>query len=384
MRIIYILLICLVIYYITVQYFEKYITQENFDSSLVPVSSIVTFAKIAQKLVNGGTLLIPSHLQIGNIDGSETGDLNVTGDAIFGNGSGTVLSTVGSKENNGNLTIEGKLLNNNSNMNLSFAAIAGDAFINNLTVSDKTMITGNAIINNSVSGANIQVNGAAITNDMTNDGDLSVVNPSAIGTARVSGNIKDSSNVIFNKDTNQNYIKNDSGSLKIGSVITSMVTDPIDWNASRGNGPLCNINGKTYSTMTQQPYFINVSTPQCVAGTPHAETYASNIKLYDDVVITGDLTVTGTQNVIPSGMMMFWADPAEVPSGWTVIKPPQNNSIIAGVDTSNSSYNVAYGNNATVVGWDYDSFCSTLWTFNYICRGDFNTDSFNLILLRKD
>ena len=105
MRIIYILLTCLVIYYIIVQYYEKYITQENFDSSLVPVSSIITFAKIAQKLVNGGTLLIPSHLQIGNIDGSETGNLNVTGNTIFGNGSGTVLSTVGSKENNGNLTI---------------------------------------------------------------------------------------------------------------------------------------------------------------------------------------------------------------------------------------------------------------------------------------
>ena len=46
--------------------YQNYSSSEHFDPSLVPVSSIVTLAKVAQKLVDGGgTLTNPGNLQIG-------------------------------------------------------------------------------------------------------------------------------------------------------------------------------------------------------------------------------------------------------------------------------------------------------------------------------
>jgi len=73
---IYILVLCLAIYYIVARYLEKHI--DNFDPSLVPVSSIVTLAKVAQKLVDGGgTLTNPGNLQIGTA--AAPGNLKVTG-----------------------------------------------------------------------------------------------------------------------------------------------------------------------------------------------------------------------------------------------------------------------------------------------------------------
>ena len=61
--------------------------QENFDPSLVPVSSIVTLAKVAQKLVNGnGTLTNPGNLQIGATGTTPGGNLTVTGNStVMGN-----------------------------------------------------------------------------------------------------------------------------------------------------------------------------------------------------------------------------------------------------------------------------------------------------------
>ena len=59
--------------------------QENFDPSLVPVSSIVTLAKVAQKLVNGnGTLTNPGNLQIGATGTTPGGNLTVTGSILNG------------------------------------------------------------------------------------------------------------------------------------------------------------------------------------------------------------------------------------------------------------------------------------------------------------
>ena len=70
----YYLLLGVVLYYIFTRVIEKFsLNQENFDPSLVPVSSIVTLAKVAQKLVNGnGTLTNPGNLTV-------SGDLIVNG-----------------------------------------------------------------------------------------------------------------------------------------------------------------------------------------------------------------------------------------------------------------------------------------------------------------
>ena len=81
MKYIYLLLVILVIYYIFS--FSKKTSIEKFDPSLVPVSSIITLAKVAQKLVDGnGTLTNPPNLQIGIP--SATGKLTVTGDTDVG------------------------------------------------------------------------------------------------------------------------------------------------------------------------------------------------------------------------------------------------------------------------------------------------------------
>jgi len=81
MQLIYILLIGIVVYYLVTRLFENYSTQEDFDPSLVPVSSIVTLAKVAQKLVDGGgTLTNPGNLTI-------TGNLQTNGNVFAANGS---------------------------------------------------------------------------------------------------------------------------------------------------------------------------------------------------------------------------------------------------------------------------------------------------------
>jgi len=92
MKWLFILFLCLIFYYIISRTYKKYI--ENFDPSLVPVSSLITLAKVAQKLVDSGTLTNPGNLQIGTP--SARADLTVTGNTLLGtlnSGSGTMKST---------------------------------------------------------------------------------------------------------------------------------------------------------------------------------------------------------------------------------------------------------------------------------------------------
>ena len=91
---IYILVLCLATYYIAARYLEKHI--DNFDPSLVPVSSIVTLAKVAQKLVDGnGTLTNPGNLTLGTA--AAPGNLVVTG----------TTNLVGDTKVDGSLTVNG-------------------------------------------------------------------------------------------------------------------------------------------------------------------------------------------------------------------------------------------------------------------------------------
>ena len=71
----------IVLYLVLTIIFDNFnLEQENFDPSLVPVSSIVTLAKVAQKLVNGnGIITNPNNLQIGIPGNGTTGNLTVTG-----------------------------------------------------------------------------------------------------------------------------------------------------------------------------------------------------------------------------------------------------------------------------------------------------------------
>lgn len=65
----YYFIFAVIFYYILVAIFDNFkLEQENFDPSLVPVSSVVTFAKIANKLLDNrtGILTIPNNLTVGN------------------------------------------------------------------------------------------------------------------------------------------------------------------------------------------------------------------------------------------------------------------------------------------------------------------------------
>ena len=90
--ILFYLLLGVLFYYILSRFLEYYtLEQENFDPSLVPVSSIVTLAKVAQKLVTGGVLTNPGSLQIGTTNAGGAGNLVVTGNSTV-NGNTTLAN----------------------------------------------------------------------------------------------------------------------------------------------------------------------------------------------------------------------------------------------------------------------------------------------------
>jgi len=133
---IYILVLCLAIYYIVARYLEKYV--ENFDPSLVPVSSIVTLAKVAQKLVDGGgTLTNPGNLTLGTA--AAPGNLIVTGTTnLVGNTTvGGTLGVTGATTVGGTLGVTGVT---------TIGVTGATAATNNLTVNGAGRIIGNSTI----------------------------------------------------------------------------------------------------------------------------------------------------------------------------------------------------------------------------------------------
>jgi len=130
MKYIYILLICLILFYIITKFFKKYIYQENFDPSLVPVSSIITLAKVAQKIVDGnGTLTSPANLNIGTP--------SITGNLLITNSTTT----------NGNMVTNGTFTVNNSANSGHTLDVTGDANITgNTNIGGILNISGSTII----------------------------------------------------------------------------------------------------------------------------------------------------------------------------------------------------------------------------------------------
>jgi hypothetical protein len=207
MKYIYLLFI-LIILYLLYCYYKKYGDQENFDPSLVPVSSIVTLAKVAQKLVNGGgTLTNPGNLQIGipsapgnlyitgtnkvdgvsilNGDTTINNSLHINGASSTPAGSGDMLSHFNHSDGNnylrGNTKIDGTITSSGNlnarsgdmntrvgglwtgpgiyaegSANLEVGAASGNVYIgasnnsppNNLTVTGNSTVNGTLTVNN--------------------------------------------------------------------------------------------------------------------------------------------------------------------------------------------------------------------------------------------
>jgi len=129
MKYLYVILVIIVIYYIISYLSENYSSSEHFDPSLVPVSSIVTLAKSAQKLVDGNSILTnPKNLQVGLY--SAPGNFTVTGNTDLGlpNTSTTIngVTNINSDTSiNSNLNVgngiyirEGNLALNNGTINM--------------------------------------------------------------------------------------------------------------------------------------------------------------------------------------------------------------------------------------------------------------------------
>jgi hypothetical protein len=154
MKYLYILLIILVLYYLINNLYQNYFSSEHFDPSLVPVSSIVTLAKVAQKLVDGGgTLTNPGNLNIG-ID-SARGNLTVTGNTTLGF-SGSDNKIFGATNINGPLRVNGDISTsdpggviriNNNTVNLIPDGGGGLSLLQSDGKTGTRLTTGNTVIN---------------------------------------------------------------------------------------------------------------------------------------------------------------------------------------------------------------------------------------------
>jgi len=108
---------------------------ENFDSSLVPVSSIVTLAKNVSNIVdNNGTLINPGNIQINNLDVLGTTTLNKT------NIIGTLSTNNPASFNSLTNTTKGNINNIKTNtLNIKPSATDAELIINGKTTVDSKL-----------------------------------------------------------------------------------------------------------------------------------------------------------------------------------------------------------------------------------------------------
>jgi hypothetical protein len=157
----YYFIFAIVLYFVLTLIFDNFnLEQENFDPSLAPISSIITLAKVAQKLVNGnGILTNPANLQIGT-SSTAPANLTVTGNSVL---SGN-LSITGSSNFSGPV----KFLTDN--INIPSNLITGGSITAGSSSSEQTIQTWGPLISNSltVTSGNTQFNGPINSNTNLN------------------------------------------------------------------------------------------------------------------------------------------------------------------------------------------------------------------------
>ena len=235
---IYILVLCLAIYYIVARYLEKYV--ENFDPSLVPVSSIVTLAKVAQKLVDGGgTLTNPGNLTLGTA--AAPGNLIVTGTTnLVGNTTvGGTLGVTGATTVGGTLGVTGVT---------TIGVTGAAATATNLTVNGAGRIMGNSTID-----GKLNVNAGTIV----------------AGTIATIGNINFTQNFQNSANGTQSEISNDIGGKALLIV-----------GNSAGTVPTGGVGGHNRNVQILDNLTIGVST------------YQGSLTVIGNTNLTGTLTVS--------------------------------------------------------------------------------------------
>ena len=226
MKYIYIILLLLVIYYIycRLSYTENFDSSydPSFDPSLVPVSSIVTLAKIADKLVSNNQIMVPSDLTIvGNLTTNST----------------TILDDNAIITKNG-ITVTGPIKSTGNN-NLSGPTTIKKNFTTNSLITAN--LNSNSTINSTQNKGIIFNSKYTIVNDSDN---LKILNSTnnPILTFTPSGNIYQNSNTIPTVKTNSFTGLNDFAARNLNinkklSITSGRPTLTIDDNIIQfGNG----------------------------------------------------------------------------------------------------------------------------------------------------
>ena len=316
--ILFYLLLGVLFYYILSRFLEYYtLEQENFDPSLVPVSSIVTLAKVAQKLVTGGVLTNPGSLQIGTTNAGGAGNLVVTGNSTV-NGNTTLANVkINPVGTTGNTIIQygdgtGKKIvfqKDDANPQLEIFDNKKVNIKGNLNVDG--ILSGNTTVvgTNPTNFGQTTIDGGKITVGDTNNSVEKLVMPT--GTAiRIIG--------------------------KDGGALSTSTTNPLLWD----NTGLTSNNLKVLGTLitpsiSATPASTNINAPIVSVTSPSIRIGDNN----STTTINGNLTVNGLVN----GVNLFRKNLVNLAksgsffyTGWT---PPLTNAvyILFGCRTNNSN-----------------------------------------------
>jgi hypothetical protein len=232
-ELIYYAIFAIILYFVLSQIFDTfYLEQENFDPSLIPVSSIVTLAKIGQKLVNGnGIFTNPGNLQIGMP--TAPGNLTVNGNLDIA--SGKYLRIRDSAH---------ELKYNESTNKIDFQTGNGMKIFGNLEIASNTQGTGTLTVNGQTNA-----NGSlSVTGDTSISGTLTVNSLTGNVTANGAFSQTGGSNCSFSGDTSFSKNVSITGQTNVNRLT---VTGPTSISSqTNANGGLsvtgtASINGQT-------------------------------------------------------------------------------------------------------------------------------------------
>jgi len=265
----------LILYYLFSNIYQKYSNQEDFDPSLVPVSSIVTLAKVAQKLVNGGgTLTNPGNLNIGIP--SAPGNLTVTGDSTLNKLNVTNDATIGGK-----VTIN----SNDSANNFNFASSGGYFRLQNATTgSDIVSVghNGSDMYVPALFAGNTNITGTTTTSGLTSaNGGLNVNGGSTVnGNVQINGSSTVTNGLLVTGETTLN------GNTSLNGV-ASFKTDT--WHTDgQGNQRLHfgNNADNYYKSPNGWHSFRNAGDSSTMQIDPRG-----NVSIYGNLNVNGDISV---------------------------------------------------------------------------------------------
>ena len=279
--IIYYLFITIIIYYIVDKLFDNFsLEQENFDPSLVPISSIITLAKLSQKLINSNEFINTGLLQIGFPGNNASANLLVYGNAEL------VNLTVPKLIVRGSIDKSTAIVDNLDNLTVTGVTIADNIIgTNNTTIKGTLTVNGSPTVPNqngnnrdnltlfesyqSNNVPDVIVNGSTIIN-----GDLDVKNS---GTFESTLDVKDATTItgpttILNltATTNPNTL---NGKLTVNGTTTINGTlDVINSKTKVTIGNILNMGGNDISSIRRiiNEENLNVDTLEasnCLLGT---------------------------------------------------------------------------------------------------------------------